>query len=416
MDAAQPVCRFGTTAAAATVASDALVRCVAPWGVGGRRSRVSLALNGVDAAADGLWLTFEGRSRAHVVAATLADDATAVSLRFGTPTDRGGATPGLSDCAPLLTNASLALVGGAAAQCAWPSARELRVHLGAAAPLRAGDAISVRAAVIAPRGWAGSCAGEGELCPPAARPSARRRARAPLVAHISAPDAVADCDIVTLDGSHSWVAAPSASATRGASRRSPALAAAATAAAAAARHRRGAAAARAAADLAAAALAATAGTAAAVAAAEAAAAGAVRAAGRAAAAARAAASAAVAAAAVAAAHAAAAVDAAVAQAAANAARRAAGSAAAAGAAAPAVIAACAAAARGAAAAAVAAAGLPPPASPTPPPADGAVVPPPASRRRRRRCRRRRKSRRRRRQGSPLAAPRPRPRSPPSPPP
>ena len=175
--AAQPVCRFGATAAAATVASDAVVRCVAPWGVGGRRSRVSLALNGVDAAADGLWLTFEGRSRAHVVAATLADDATAVSLRFGTPTDRGGATPGLSDCTPLLTNASLALVGGAAAQCAWPSARELRVHLGAAAPLRAGDAISVRAGVIAPRGWAGSCADEGELCASGGATVRPRRAR-----------------------------------------------------------------------------------------------------------------------------------------------------------------------------------------------------------------------------------------------
>ena len=144
--AAQPVCRFGTTAAAATVASDALVRCVAPWGVGGRRSRVSLALERRRRGGRRLWLTFEGRSRAHVVAATLADDATTVSLRFGTPTDRGGATPA-SRTARLSRQRVARPRRRRPRPDAWPSARELRVRLGAAAPLRAGDAIAVRARV-----------------------------------------------------------------------------------------------------------------------------------------------------------------------------------------------------------------------------------------------------------------------------
>ena len=179
---AAAACRFGLATVRATVVDEQTVRCVSPWGVGGARVPLSLALNGLDfnsgfdsgfhsgelqdgheppsldgSATDGntseLFFAYEDVRAPQLIEAIF--DATGSRLRLAfdlVPTNMGGASGALSDCSGLFTAATRAsMLSGAS--CYWESTSLLVVSLVAGCTVQPGDALELLQGILAPRHW-----------------------------------------------------------------------------------------------------------------------------------------------------------------------------------------------------------------------------------------------------------------------
>ena len=210
-DVALVACRFGRRVVAASVVSDSLMVCAAPWGAGGARATVSVALNGLDfvhvlgnssdaalpilmapsatnnetgssatngnttsnltnastIVADGfgssvslllrqprLTFAYEGSRAPRLTRASFDPSGARVHVLFDAlPTDMGANGGTLSDCSSLITTATLTnLLQGAS--CFWQSDSELVISLSPQSTLVVGDSIELRPGALGVRSGA----------------------------------------------------------------------------------------------------------------------------------------------------------------------------------------------------------------------------------------------------------------------
>ena len=157
------------------------------------------------------WLGFDptsflyiGSRRPELQSARFAEHGGSVTLYFDPlPSDTAG-DPAATDCARLLAPTTLRLL--AHATCSWPTASELLLLLSPASLLAPGDALQLRDGAIGQLG--GDRGGADCATSPALCASGSIEVRAPLgdrppVALISAPEVLAHCDDLELDGSFS---------------------------------------------------------------------------------------------------------------------------------------------------------------------------------------------------------------------